>query len=63
MTILRALRIAYWAAFRPDVFDEFVRLYRAMRNYQEKRDKHTKCFKERLEFEISKRRFRAALRG
>ena len=63
MKLLTGIKIGYWAVFKPEVFDEFVRLYTAKKNYNKKVKAHSKCLAEKLELNIARRRFNAALRG
>ena len=63
MKLLTGIKIGYWAVFKPEVFDEFVRLYTAQKNYNKKVKAHSRCFFEKLELNTAKRRFNAALKG
>ena len=63
MNFFKNLKIAYWATYRPDVFDAFVRLYIAKKEYHKKRRTHSKCQAEQRIYNIATARFYAALRG
>lgn len=63
MKLINGIRIGYWAVFRPEVFDEFVRLYSARKAYNKKVKSHGRCFFEKLELNTARKRFNAALRG
>ena len=63
MSFFRNLKIAYWATFRPEVFDAFVRLYIAKKEYNRKAKAHMNCKKEKSAYNIATVRFFAALRG
>lgn len=63
MSFFRNLKIAYWATFKPEVFDAFVRLYIAKKEYKRKAKAHMKCKAEQMAYNIATVRFNAALRG
>lgn len=63
MSFIKNLRIAYWATFKPKVFDEFVKLYIAKKEYLAKSKAHKRCKAEQSAYNIAKVRFHATLKG
>ena len=63
MNFFKNLKIAYWATFKPDVFDAFIRMYLAREEYQKKSKAHAKCKAEQSAFNIATIRFNATLKG
>lgn len=63
MRFLKNLKIAYWATFKPAVFDEFVRMYLARIEYKEKARSHKACKAEQRKYNLATARFNAVLKG
>lgn len=63
MRFLKNLKLAYWATFKPAVFDEFVRMYLARIEYKKKAKAHKACKAEQRKYNLATARFYATLKG
>lgn len=63
MNFLKNLKIAYWATFKPNVFDAFARMCIARTDYLKKSRAHKNCEAEKRIYNIATVRFLAEKKG
>ena len=62
MRIIEAIKIAYWFARRPNVFEAYITLYFARQEYNRKRKAHKNFRQEQRAFNLATAKFNAELR-